>query len=104
MFQNLVKQRFYIFALVRQGIGRPTVTTRSKQCRKIQLLVRRPQIGKQVKNFVLNLNRSGIRPVNLVNDDNRAQAQFQGFTDHEFCLGEGALGRINQNNHAVHHG
>ena len=44
-----------------------------------------------------------IGAVDLVDDDDRLQAQFQGFARHEFGLGQRAFGSVHQNDNAVDH-
>ena len=104
IFHNQVEQRRNRVARILFQIAHsPSFAAGSEQNREIQLFIRRVQSGEQIENFVVDFHRAGIRTVNLIDDDNGFQADFQSLPDDEFCLGKRAFRRVNQNNGAVHH-
>ena len=99
-----VEQRCQILTRTIQfGIG-PAGTTGSIQMREVQLVFVGAKACEQVKTFVQRTVGFRIRFVDLVQNNNRTQAQGQRLGGHEFGLGHRALGGVNQQHNAVHHG
>ena len=73
---NQLKQRGQVFLFVFHVLDRPAVASRSVQNRKVQLFVIGVETDEQVKDFVQNLVNPGIGLVSLIDDHNRAQADF----------------------------
>ena len=55
------------------------------------------------EHFVVHAERLGIRPVDLVDGDDRPEAQCQRLSGDEPGLRHGPLRRVHQDQHAVHH-
>ena len=70
---------------------------------EVELLVAGVEAREQVEDLVQDGVGAPIRPVHLVDGDDRAQALLQRLGDHEFGLRQRALGRIHQHDGAVHH-
>jgi hypothetical protein len=71
--------------------------------REIQLLIGGAEAIKQVEGLVQHPVCAGARTVNLVDDDDGLQAQREGFHGHEAGLGHGAIHRVDQQQHRIHH-
>ena len=84
-------------------VGHPSVAARAVEDREVELVVVGVERGEQVEHVVDHLLNAGIRPVDLVDRHNRAQAQLQRLADDEFRLRHRALGRVDQHDHAVDH-
>ena len=61
------------------------------------------QTGKQIKHLVQHFVRPRVRLVDLVDDDNRPEADFQSLGEHEFGLRHRAFGGIDQKDGTIHH-
>ena len=83
--------------------GHPALLCRTIEDREIELFFAGIERGEQVEDFVGHLGRSGVRPIDLVDDHNRLEADFERLGDDELGLRQGALGRIHQHQRAVHH-
>ena len=51
----------------------------------------------------MNLVRTGLRLINLIDENNRPQSKLQRFANNEFRLRHRAFGGIHQNNHPIDH-
>ena len=71
--------------------------------REIELRLGRIERREQVEHFVDHLLRPGVRSVDLVDGDDRLEADLQRLGDHEFGLRQRTLGGIDQHDRAVHH-
>ncbi len=71
---------------------------------EIQLVVIGPKVGKQVKAFVQSAVGFCIGFVDLVENHDGAQAQFQRLGCDEFGLRHRAFGSVNKKDNTVHHG
>ncbi|MPM41176.1 hypothetical protein SDC9_87826 [bioreactor metagenome] len=70
---------------------------------EIELFRRCAKLDKQLQRLVDNLDGSCVRPVDLVDDDDRNLTQFQGFAQHEARLRHAAFKRVHEQQNAVHH-
>ena len=70
---------------------------------KIELLVRRAQLQKEVEDLVENLLGIRVLPVDLVDHDDRFGAGFQRLPQHETGLRLRAFRRVHHQQHAVDH-
>jgi hypothetical protein len=57
----------------------------------------------QIENLVEHLMRVGVVAVDLVDDDDRFGAGFEGFAEDEAGLGLGTFGGVDHQQHAVDH-
>ena len=71
---------------------------------KLELFLGHPQIDEEIVDLVENLGGTGIRPIDLVDDDDDGQAAGECLAEHETGLRQGAFGGIDQQNGAIHHG
>ena len=76
---------------------------RTVEDRKVELRVGGVQRGEQIKHLVDHLDRTRIRTIDLVDDDDGFETHLQCLRDDEFGLRQRALGRIDQHERAVHH-
>ena len=72
--------------------------------RELDLLLVRVEVDEEVVDLVQDLLRARVRPVDLVDDHERRQPALERLAEHEPRLGQRALGRIDQQQHAVDHG
>jgi len=70
---------------------------------EIRLLVRSAQFQKEVEGAVQRHGRVGAAAVHLVDDHHGTVALLQRLLEHEAGLRHGSLGRVDQEQHAVHH-
>ena len=104
MVDDQLEQRLEI-ALARGFVlARIAIAARGPQAGEFKLLVIRVEIGEQVEHFVEHFLRARIGAVDLVDHHDRAQAQRERLAEHELGLRHRALGRIDQQDDAVHHG
>ena len=74
---------------VERGIAIPA---RGKEHREIELLIRRIEADEQVEYFVEHFLDALVRPVHLVDDDDRTQSERQRLAGHELGLRHRAFG------------
>ena len=67
------------------------------------MLLGRIERREQVENLVGDLDGAGVRPIDLVDDDDRLQPHLEGLGDDEFGLRQRPLGGIDQHQSAVNH-
>ena len=79
------------------------VASRGKDHREIELLVIGLQCDEQVEDFVEHFLGARIGAVDLVDDDNRAQAQSQSLAGNELCLRHRPFGGIDEQHDAIDH-
>ena len=103
MLNDLVIERSEGIARMAHIVDRPALFARGIEMGEIQLLVRRAESGEQVERVVQNPVRIGVRPVDLVQDQNGAKAELEGLAEHELGLGHNALFGIHQQQAAIHH-
>ena len=70
---------------------------------ELQLVVVGAEIEHQVEHSLLGQLRVAVRLVDLVDNNNRLQAQLDCFLQHEACLWHGAFESINHQQHTVGH-
>ena len=83
--------------------GRFAFPARGVNDREIQLLLARLQLDEQVEGLVDDLLDPGVGAVDLVDDDDRPQAELQGLLEHEPGLRHGAFGGVDEEEDAVDH-
>ena len=83
--------------------GGPAVASAGVKKGEIELFVVGSEIDEQIENIVMDLVRTSVRTVDLVDDDDRFGFEFQRLVEHETGLREGSFRGIDQQNHAVGH-
>ena len=83
--------------------GGPTLPPRRIQEWCVELRVAGLQIHQKLEHLVVNLIRPGVGTVHLVDHDQRQQSEGECLAGHEAGLGHRSLGRVDQQQHAVHH-
>ncbi len=71
---------------------------------EVELLVGGAEAVKQVENLVYHPVGARAGAVHLVDDNNRVQALLEGLGGHKAGLWHGAVYRIHQQQHGIHHG
>ena len=71
--------------------------------REIGLLVARAELDEEIEDFVDDFCRARVLAIDLVDDDDRAQVELERFAQHEARLRHDAFGRVDQQQHALHH-
>ncbi len=71
--------------------------------RKLRLLVAGAQFDEQVEDFVDHFLRARVFAIDLVDDDDRAQVEFERFAQHESRLRHHAFGGVDEQHDALHH-
>ena len=69
--------------------------------REVQLALVGVEVDEQVVDLVQDLDRAGVRPVDLVDHDHRREPGLEGLPQHEAGLGQRALGGVDQEEDAV---
>ena len=91
-------------ALARVHVGRGiAVAARGIEHREVELLVVRVERHEQVEHLVQHLLDARVGAIDLVDDDDRLQAQRQRLAGHELRLRHRAFRRIDQQHDAVDH-
>ena len=93
---------FFTTILVEVGY-QPALKARTVEHGKVELGVVGAQLDEQVEGLVEGAGRVGIRPVGLVDDDDRPQAETQSAHEHVACLRHGTFVGVDQQQHAVDH-
>ncbi len=70
---------------------------------EVGLLVGRAELDEEVEHFVDDFRRARVLAVDLVDDDDRVQVEFERLTEHETRLRHHALGGVHEQQHALHH-
>ena len=103
MADHQVEQRREVLAgPVQRGVG-PALAARRVQHREVELGVVGAQCGEQVEYLGVDLVRTGVAAVHLVDHDDGAQAAGECLADDELGLRQDALGGVHQDDGAVHH-
>ena len=72
--------------------------------REVELVVGGVEVEEQLLHVVDDLGDARVRPVDLVDDEDHRQPRLERLAQHEARLRQRALGRIDQQQHAVDHG
>ncbi len=70
---------------------------------EIELVVGRVQRGEEIEDVVDDFGRARVVLVDLVDTDDRLQADLQRLADHEFGLRHWPFGRVDENDRAINH-
>ena len=88
-----------VFVLLRH----PAILGRAVEDREIELLVSGIEVREEVETLVDDFIRAALRLVDLVDGDDRLQADLQRLGDHELGLRHGAFRGVHEHDGAVHH-
>ncbi len=97
------EQRLQVFAGLVDIGGRRTRLGVGVEHGKIDLVLARVEIDEQVIDLVQHFLRARIRPVNLVDHEDRRQLGFQRFAQHVARLRQRTFAGVHQQHHAVYH-
>ena len=104
MLDDEVEQRRQALILRAFGIFRdPAVAARTVENREVELLVGGVERGEQVEHLVDHLDMAGVRTVDLVDDDDRLQADLERLADDELGLRHRPFGGVDQHDGRIHH-
>ena len=99
-----VEQRRHAPILGAGRIGRhPALPGRTVKNGKVELFLARLERGEQIEDLIGDFRGAGVRPIDLVDDDDWLQSHFERLGDHELGLRQRALGGVHQHQRAVHH-
>ena len=102
--EHEIEQRRHALVLRALGRGRhPAFLGRAVEDREIELLLAGVERGEQVEHLVHHPDRPRVRPVDLVDDDDRLEPDLERLRHHELGLRQRALGGVDQHQRAVHH-
>ena len=73
------------------------------QHREVELVLVRVEVDEQVVDLVQHFRGARVRPVDLVDHDDRRQPALERLAQHEPRLRQRSLGRVHQQHHAVDH-
>ena len=93
----------HVGALVLEVFHREAVEAGGVDDREVELLVGGAELVEQVEGVVDDPVGAGARTVDLVDHDDRLEAEGQGLAGHEAGLGHRAFDRVDQQQHAVDH-
>ncbi len=91
LFQNNIKKRREIFALIFEFAHRYTLAADSVDRGEIRLFIGSAEFQEKLQHLFLSTVWVGGRLINLVDDHNRLKPEFKGFLKHEACLWHGTL-------------
>ncbi len=101
--ENRFEERLEIGTLVLKRFLRDALLRDREDYRKIGLLFAGAQFDEEVEDFVDDFGWARILSVDLIDDHDGSQVEFEGLAQHEACLRHHAFGRIDQQQHALHH-
>ena len=102
-FEHEIEQRAHILFGSFGRIGHPGLFGRAVDDREIELFVGGVERGEQVETFVDDFGDARVGLVDLVDADDRLQADLQRLADHEFGLRHRAFGGVDEHDGAVDH-
>ena len=104
MFQHQLEQRLHALVLrTFELLRHPALLGRAVEDREVELLVGGVERGEQVEHLVHHLDRARIGAVDLVDHDDRLEADLERLRHHELGLRQRTLGGVDQHQRAVHH-
>src|SRR5437763_301404 len=98
------EQRFERLALDGRIERGPALTGVGVDDREVDLVVVGVEVQEQLVDLVDDGRHPGVGPVDLVDDQDHRQAGLERLAQHEAGLGLRALGRVDEEEHAVDHG
>ena len=101
VFEDGFEERTQILGGIVQRLLRHTGSRVGVEDREIELVFLRVEIDEEVVDFVEDLRRARIRPVDLVDDDDRLQLGFESFHQNVTGLRERAFARVDEQHDAV---
>ena len=103
VLEHQLEQRHQV-GLRARGVDRhPAVAARAVEHGEVELLVGGVEVGEQIEDLVQHRVVALVGPVDLVDDDDRAQALLERLGDDELGLRQRSLGGVHQHDGAVDH-
>ena len=99
-----LEQRLEVGALDALLGGGPAGPGVGEEDREVDLVLVGVEVEEELLHLVDDLVDAGVGPVDLVDHEHHRQPGLEGLAEHEPGLGEGALGGVDQQEHAVDHG
>ena len=93
-----------VLALVFQRQRGPALTARGPEDGEVELFVGRVQRGEKIEDLLVHHFGLRVGAVDLVDEDDGADAELERLAQHELGLRQRAFGGIAQHDGAVHHG
>ena len=103
MLQHEIEQRPHAVLRSVRAVGHPALLGRAVEDGKVELLVRRVERGEEVEHLVDHLVDARVGLVDLVDGDDRLQADLERLADHELGLRHRPFGGVDQHDGAVDH-
>ena len=103
IFQNSLKQRGHILAGHSRIRGSVAVSAGGVNHRKLQLVIIRAQLNKQIQHLIHHFGRPGAGTVDLIHHNHRPLSQAKSLFQHKPGLGHTALKSVHQQQNAIHH-
>ena len=83
--------------------GGCTRSARAEEHGRVELLVGRVKLQKELKDLVTYLVKTGVGTVDLVNNDYNSVIHLKSLLEHKACLGHRSLGSVDEKDNAVYH-
>ena len=103
MLQHEIEQRRHAVLRAVRAIGHPALLGRAVEDREIELLVGGVERGEQVEHLVHDFGDAGVGLIDLVDGDDRLQADLQRLADDEFGLRHRPFGGVDEHDGAIDH-
>jgi hypothetical protein len=103
MAQDQVEQRRHVVLRAVRLLGHPAFLGRAVEDREIELLFVGIERGEEVEHVVDDFLVALVGPVDLVDGDDRLQADLEGLRQHELGLRHRPFGGVHQQHGAVDH-
>ncbi len=104
MPQHEIEERRHALLRPVRALGHPALLGGAVENRKIELLFGRIERGEEIEDLVHDFSDAGIGLVDLVDRDDRLQADLQRLADHEFGLRHRPFRGIDEDDGAIDHG
>ncbi len=103
VLEDEIEQRRHRLLRAIDALRHPAFLGRAVEHGKVELLFGRVERGEQVEHLARDHLRAGVRPVDLVDGDDRPQPDLERLGDDELGLRQRPLGGIDEDDRAVHH-
>ena len=103
IFDDGVEQRDDVVGRFFPIVAHPVLLCRAIDCREVELFFGCIEVEHQVKHHLVDLVRTAVRLVNLIDYDNRFQPHLDGFLKHETRLRHRALESVDEQQASVSH-
>ena len=103
MLQHEVEERAHVLLRALGRGGHPALLGRAVENRKVELLVGGVERGDEIEDLVDDLARPRVGLVDLVDADDRLEADLERLADHELGLRHRPFGGVDEHDRAVDH-